>query len=121
MEGRVLSDSVAEITRKKMEAKVATAAEAPQVSETVQPPQADRTPVGMLEYVPYNKLARKTKLVTEDRDVPYPRPCRCDRLAHNTVLYPRSHKLSFFEWCRGYLTIDTYMGIDDSKHVVMGK
>ena len=152
LEDRVRPDSVAKFIRKKMEAKAAAAAEASQVSETAQaaqppqatetathtaqaaqPPQAtetapqtDKTPVGMLEYVPSGKPARKTKaeLAAEDLDVPHaqtPQGVTDARLACNTTSYPGSHKLSFMEWCREYLTIAPYMGIDESKYVVAGK
>ena len=152
LEGRVRPDSVARFIRKKMEAKAAAAAEASQVSETAtqaaqppqateaatqaaqppqateaaQPPQADKTPVGMLEYVPSGKPVRKTKaeLAAEDLDVPHaqtPQGVTDARLARNTTSYPGSHKLSFMEWCREYLTIAPYMGIDESKYVVAGK
>ena len=80
----------------------------------------------MLEYVPSGKPARKTKaeLAAEDLDVPHaqtPQGVTDARLACNTTSYPGSHKLSFMEWCREYLTIAPYMGIDESKYVVAGK
>ena len=100
------------------------AAQPPQATETA--PQTDKTPVGMLEYVPSGKPARKTKaeLAAEDLDVPHaqtPQGVTDARLACNTTSYPGSHKLSFMEWCREYLTIAPYMGIDESKYVVAGK
>ena len=102
----------------------AQAAQPPQATETA--PQTDKTPVGMLEYVPSGKPARKTKaeLAAEDLDVPHaqtPQGVTDARLACNTTSYPGSHKLSFMEWCREYLTIAPYMGIDESKYVVAGK
>ena len=102
----------------------AQAAQPPQATETA--PQTDKTPVGMLEYVPSGKPARKTKaeLAAEDLDVPHaqtPQGVTDARLARNTTSYPGSHKLSFMEWCREYLTIAPYMGIDESKYVVAGK
>ena len=102
----------------------AQAAQPPQATETA--PQTDKTPVGMLEYVPSGKPARKTKaeMAAEDLDVPHaqtPQGVTDARLARNTTSYPGSHKLSFMEWCREYLTIDPYMGIDESKYVVAGK
>ena len=71
MEGGVRPDSAARFIRKKTEAKAAAAAEASQVSETAT--QAAKTPVGMLEYAPSGKPARKTKaeLAAEDLDAPH--------------------------------------------------
>ena len=142
LEGRVLPDSVAAFVKAKMEAAEPEAAEPeaaepeaaepeaaePEAAEpeAAEPEAATPLPSPAHPTIPAGPPRRKTRkeLKAEESRVPYgqtPQGTTDTRLTQTTTSYPGSHRMSFMEWCREWLTMAPYLGIDETKTIAAGK
>ncbi|MCE2507949.1 MAG: transposase [Nitrosopumilaceae archaeon] len=126
LEGRVLPDSVAAFVNAKMEAEEdrADRRDAPPVEAAVQ--GAAPSPSPAHPAIPAGPPRRKTRkeLKAEKSSVPYGQTMQGvtdARLTRTTTSYMGSHNLSFMEWCREWLTMAPYLGVDETKTIVAGK
>ena len=127
LEGRVLPDSVAAFVKAKMEAAEPEAAE-PEAAEpeAAEPEAATPLPSPAHPTIPAGPPRRKTRkeLKAEENRIPYgqtPQGTTDTRLTQTTTSYPGSHRMSFMEWCREWLTMAPYLGIDETKTIAAGK
>ena len=134
LEGRVLPDSVAAFVKAKMEAEEdrADRRNAPPVEAAVQEAAVqeaavqEAAPSPAHPTIPVEPPRRKTRKErkAEESKVPYGQTMQGAtdaRLTRTTTSYMGSHNLSFMEWCREWLTMAPYLGVDETKTIVAGK
>ena len=116
LEGRVLPDSVAAFVKAKLEASRERDAK-------LMPIHTDDTvtaPVHMHNNYEQKPMTKK-ELQAAERDVPYnttPQGVTDTRLVTTTTIHPNSRRISFMEMNREVLTMEPYMGLDESKCIV---
>ena len=118
LEGRVLPDSVAAFVKAKLEASRERDAK-------LMPAHTDdvvTTPISMDDNDEQKPMTKKESQAAE-RDVPYsttPQGVTDTRLTTTTTVHPNSRRTSFMETVREVLTMEPYMGVDETK-VIVGK
>ena len=116
LEGRVLPNSVAAFVKAKREA-------SRERDARLLPAYTDNTvttPVSIDNNVE-QKPTTKKELRAAERNVPYdttPQGVTDTRLVTTTTIHPNSRKLSFMETVREVLTMEPYMGLDETKCIV---
>ena len=124
LEGRVLPDSVAAFVKAKTNAGEDRAGSRDTHPEPAAEPEVPPSPAHPATYPkPTRRMTRKERKAEENK-VPYgqtPQGATDAFLARDTTSYPGSHTLSFMEWCREWLAMAPYLGIDETKTVVAGK